>query len=254
MATRVLVASFSAVGGPSKLHKASDGFWAGPTDAGTYRISHCGRHSSPSYKAWSTVKWGSDIKEERGEIKVMHNGHWQSLRLVAPGVTRDMLIDQNKAKYNLSDLPKKWLFNDFGHMTCYFYKDTNNNGRLDRGLGEEIHKEYFHPTPIGEAYEAAINDFKARGEQAKVDDFTDRYGRHWNGDGNTSHGCIHLKPSDIDTMITAGYLKSGNLVRVHKYSAKPPAFLAGLGTKPYEVHFYPGERKVLILGRSPAMR
>lgn len=37
MATRVKIATFDAVGGPAKLQSASDGFYAGPTDAGIYR-------------------------------------------------------------------------------------------------------------------------------------------------------------------------------------------------------------------------
>ena len=46
MSVRRVVATFDAVGGPAALQKAPDGFWAGPTDAGVYRVARCGRHSS----------------------------------------------------------------------------------------------------------------------------------------------------------------------------------------------------------------
>lgn len=88
MAQRVKVATFDAVGGPSKLQSASDGYVAGPTDAGIYRMSHCGRHSSPSYPDWSKIRWGS-------EIKVMHDGKWQPLQKVSPRITKEVLRKRN---------------------------------------------------------------------------------------------------------------------------------------------------------------
>lgn len=88
MDIRVVVAKFDAVGGPAVLAKAGDGYWAGPTDKDTYRAARCGRHSSPSYPTWSTVRWGSEIKEEGGHIKVMHDGKWQYLAQVSPGMTK----------------------------------------------------------------------------------------------------------------------------------------------------------------------
>ena len=80
MSRRVKVATFDAVGGPSVLQKAGDGYFAGPTDAGIYRIARCGKHSSSSYPDWSRIRWGSEIKEEGGAIKVMvarHGDYWQ---------------------------------------------------------------------------------------------------------------------------------------------------------------------------------
>jgi hypothetical protein len=151
MVQRVKVAMFEAVGGPSVLQKASDGYYAGPTDTGIYRMARCGKHSSPSYPDWSKIRWGSEIKEEGREIKVMHDGKWQLLKRVSPRITKENLMQRNLDLYGKYELPKSWLFNDFGHITCYFFRDKNGNRRLDKDLGEKIHTEYFHSTPVDEA-------------------------------------------------------------------------------------------------------
>ena len=230
MAQIVTVAEFDAVGGPSKLVKAADGYYAGPTDAGVYRISHCGRHSSPSYPDWSRVRWGSEIKEQDGEIWVMHDSKWQPLKKLSPRMTKEILIERNGMLYGKFEMPKKWLFNDFGHITCYFFKDINGNRKLDKNLGEEIHTEYFHTTPDDEALTAAGQNVVLTG---------------------TSHGCIHLKPNDIDEMIRKGYFKSGNMVAIYRYNVKIPATWTRDATAiaPFEVHFFPGEKKVIVTGR-----
>ena len=91
MSIRRVVATFDAVGGPAALQKFPDGFWAGPTDAGVYRVARCGRHSSPSYPEWSKIRWGSEIKEEGGSIFVKHDGRWQDLKVLSPRVTKSLI-------------------------------------------------------------------------------------------------------------------------------------------------------------------
>jgi hypothetical protein len=226
---RFVVATFDAVGGPAALAKADDGYYAGPTDAGTYRLLRCGKHSSPSYPVWSKIRWGSAIKEEGGAIKVMHDGKWQLLSKLVPAMTKKMLIDRNMELYGKNTLPTEWRFNDFGHMTCYFFKDKNNNRKFDKG--ETMSKEYFHTTPDDEASAA----------QGKPVVLTE------------SHGCIHLKPNDIDDMIAKKYLAQGNKVVVHKYDVTIPKDWSNdaKATAPFEVHFFPGEKKVLVTGAKP---
>ncbi len=225
---RVKVAEFSAVGGPAKLQHASDGFVAGPTDAGKYRIHSIRKHSSPSYPTWSKIKWGSEVKDIGGEIHVMHDGRFQLLSVLSPALTRQSLLDRNLQLYNSYTLPTQWLFNDFGHITCYFYKDLNNNRKLDADEGEHIHREYFHTTPDNEAE-------TARGLPVTL---------------APSHGCIHLKPNDIDTLIGKGYFKAGNRVVVHGYKVKAAKLtLDTKGKRPFEVHFYPGEEKLIVTGQ-----
>jgi hypothetical protein len=134
-------------------------------------------------------------------------------------------MQRNLELYGNYSLPKSWVFNDFGHITCYFYKDKNTNRRLDRD--EQIHREYFHTTPDDEAKTAA-------GKPVVLQE---------------SHGCIHLKPNDSDFMISMGYFKQGNLVIVHPYSDTVPAWVQdSTGVKPFEVHFFPGARKVVVTG------
>jgi hypothetical protein len=231
MTQRVKVGTFDAVGGPSALQKASDGFVAGPTDAGLYRMVRCGKHSSPSYPDWSKIRWGSGLKEEGGEIKVMHDGRWQALKKVSPRMTKEALMQRNLDLYGKYELPSTWVFNDFGHITCYFFKDKNNNRKLDKDLGETVHKEYFHTTPDDEAATAL-------GKPVTL---------------SQSHGCIHLKPKDIDAMMDKGYFKAGNAVVVHKYDEKVPFWISNpSGVAPFELHFFPGERKVIVVGRRPS--
>jgi hypothetical protein len=226
--SRAIVASFDAVGGPSKISKEPDGYWAGPTDAGNYRVSHCGKHSSPSYPDWSKIRWGSEIKEVGGELQVMHDGKWQALKVLSPRVTKQDIKQRNLDLYGKYEVPKSWVFNDFGHMTCYFFKDLNRNKRFDRKT-ETIHKEYFHTTP----------DDEASAEAGKPITLT------------KSHGCIHIKPKDIDAMIKAGYFAGGNRVVVHRYDEKLPAWTGDPGAgAPFEVHFFPGAHKVVVTGRS----
>jgi len=229
MPERIAIATFDAVGGPAKLQRAEgDRFWAGPTDAGVYRVARCARHSSPSYADWSKVLWGSEIKDEAGQIFVKHQDRWQTLKAVSPKMTREALMQRNLELYGKYELPTRWLFNDFGHMTCYFYKDRNGNGRLDKD--ERIHTEYFHTTPDDEAA-------TAQGRPVTL---------------SQSHGCIHLKPNDIDTMIEKGYFAPGNAVVVHSYEARVPHWSAEEnGAKPFEVHFFPGLKKVVVTGRRP---
>lgn len=54
-----------------------------------------------------------------------------------------------------------------------------------------------------------------------------------------SHGCIHLKPKDIDDMIAKGYFKGGNKVVVHAYSEKIPSWVDdATASAPFELHFF----------------
>lgn len=63
------------------------------------------------------------------------------------------------------------VFNGFGHLTVYLYRDRNNNGRMDANDG--IHGEFVHATPDNEAQEALGDDVELL----------------------ESHGCVHVKPT-----------------------------------------------------------
>jgi hypothetical protein len=62
-------------------------------------------------------------------------------------------------------------------------------------------------------------------------------------------GCIHVKPDDVDTMISAGYLKKGQAPVVHACSdmVMATSLKADKFTREaYEAHFFPGLFKIAI--------
>jgi hypothetical protein len=224
MASKVLAASYNAVGGPKDPVMGADGFKAGPTDAGRYRVARYGRHSSLRYRGWSTFLWRSPVKDEGGKVFVMHNGEWADVEKY--GLTRDAIVDFSKSLYGVGKVPNKWVFNGFGHLTVYLYRDRNNNGRLD--ANERIHGEFIHTTPDNEAEEAL-------GEEVELLE---------------SHGCVHVKPGDLDDMVNRRFLRRGSVVVVHRYAESRvpyPRPKIGHGA-PYEVHFYPGLLQMCVVG------
>lgn len=236
----VIVDMFDARGGPPTASVDQFNFKQGPTDEGDYVIAWCGVHTSGERPDWSGIPWGTPLKDDGRQVwvwwpqKVTRKGTrgsstrhaWVPLIKVSK-ITRARLLDTHFAWYGTRKIPSTWIFNDFGHTTCYMFKDLNDNLKFDPKT-EKIHDELFHPTPDGEA--AAAQGFKIT-----------------LGD---SHGCIHVKPDDIDFMQKMGYMKKGNLVHVHKYTERLPPVLKKKGKAPFEIHFYPGAYKILVKGRS----
>ncbi len=130
--------------------------------------------------------------------------------------------------YGVEAIPKTWVFNDFGHMTCYLYRDLNKNSRRD--TNEPIHGEFIHTTPIDEAS-------VRRGLAVQL---------------VQSHGCVHVKPNDIDTMIRRGFMAKNNVVVVHRYYEVGIPF--GRPTHgfhaPFELHFLPGAHRLCVVAAS----
>lgn len=212
---------FSAVGGPAVSQMGGDGFEAGPTNKGQYTIAYCGKHSSQRYAEWSKIKWGTPLKEEKGKLYVFEKNKWTPI----PHTVQEVK-EYHKSLYGIEKIPDKWVFNDFGHQTCYYFVDVNQNRRLDGK--ERIHGEFIHTTPPNEA-EAT------RGLPVILTE---------------SHGCVHVKPSDIDSMQAKGYLKRGNLFIVHDYFEDAPLLKTKKkGTPPFELHFYPKSQKILVKGK-----
>lgn len=233
MADKVIVDIYDAVGGPEKTGVDSAGNSYGPTDAGKYVLHGCGPHVSPTYKAWSTIPWGSQLKFHNGEFLVKYKGKWirpQDVNEFGP-TTEEIQKRYNKPPSDnglgMMGSPSKWVFNDFGHTTCKFFRDVNNNRKLDSKAKEHIHTEYIHTTPDNEAQ-------TVKGEKVELYE---------------SHGCIHVVPADIDDMIRKGYMRKGNIVKIHTYKEKPASLPFSSGGKPpFEVHFYPGAKKIYVLG------
>lgn len=224
MLKKVIVAYYDAMGGPSKPEMGDDGFEKKPTTKGSYVLSSCGKHVSTRYRLFGRVPWGTRLKEENKVLKVLIDGKWQPLSKYST-VTKEELEDEYFYLYKKRTLPDKWVFNDFGHMTCYYFIDINHNGVFD-GKSERIQGEFIHTTPKSEAENVLYHTVELEG----------------------SHGCIHVKPNDIDEMIKKGYLVKGNLVVVHSYKQDVPIGRLGIGRAPFEFHFYPKSKKVVIYG------
>lgn len=225
MTSKVLVSSYAAYGGPEFSFVASDGHEAGPTDEGEYRVAYCGRHSSKRYPTWSKIPWGAQLRDDGGTIMVQYEGKWRRLTDVV-ALTKAEIEEYHYQLYRTRVVPSTWVFNDFGHVTCFLYKDLNRNRRRDPN--EPIHGEFIHTTPVNEAQ----TDPKLH-QPVMLE---------------TSHGCIHLKPVDIDEMIRRGYMRKNALVVVHRYADRRLVMPQGIGHAPFEIHFFPGMKQILVLG------
>ncbi|MBT8342865.1 MAG: hypothetical protein HKP58_20280 [Desulfatitalea sp.] len=223
---RVVVKIYDAVGGPAVPDMGGDGFKRGPTTPGDYVIAGSWAHKSHRYAdGWSGVEWGSLLREHNGELQVKRKAVnlWEPLKKYCPK-TKQEIMQYHFALYQEFKIPATWVFNDFGHITSYFFKDLNNNGRLDGS--EKISGQMIHPTPGGEA-------MASKGLVIFLDE---------------SHGCIHVKPKDIDEMIQQSYLVKGNHIIVHPYTEPAPHEPIRIAMQPYEVHFYPRSSKMYIRG------
>jgi hypothetical protein len=226
---RVIVDRYLGAGGPAEVRTGLDGFEAGPTDAGTFVIASTGQHSSARYPTWSKIRWGSPLRvAPDGHVEVLHEGQWRRLDSFPNAPSVDDLKQRYLELYGEEEVPKTWVFNDFGHLTVYYFKDLNRNRRLDGR--EAIHGEFIHSTPDNEAQEA----------QGRSPELAE------------SHGCIHALPSNLDEMKRKGYLERGNTLVVHAYSEEAPLDTPiEPGKPPFEVHFYPGAQHFVIFGQSP---
>lgn len=227
MGTKCIVKTYDAVGGPSTSGTDQNGNAFGPTDTGSYVFAGAWPHgNSKLYKAWSTIPWGTPIREEsNGSVSVKMNGKWQPLSKFST-VSPASLKSRYLSLYGKNEIPKKWVFNDFGHVTAFVFKDVNNNGVRDKN--EPIHDEFIHTTPDDEASTAKGIAFTLK----------------------NSHGCVHVKPKDIDEMIAKGYIKKSNVFVVHAYTESTPLGMqcSESAKAPFEVHFYPGIEKIYIFG------
>ncbi len=224
---KVVVAVYDAVGGPENPERRDDGYMAGQTKDGRFVIAKCDKHTSAQrYRNWSSVRWGTPLRENNGVLEVKTGKYWERLDKHTP-VPEEFVKFYYKLLYpnSTDDLPNTWIFNDFGHATCYYFEDLNKNRKLDPKK-EHISGDFVHTTPGDEAK-------TARGDVIVLEE---------------SHGCIHVKPNDIDDMMNKGYLKKGNSIIVHKYSERAPDQPTVYGVAPFEVHFYPLSKKLFVIG------
>lgn len=229
---QAIKAFFDAVGGPATPTMGSDGYMKTPTPAGAYRVASIGRHVSKWKYPLSKIPWGTKLIQAGGRFAVDLDGKRQDVEKLT-GASAEWVLATYKLLYKKTDAPKEWLFNDFGHLTVYLYRDKDEDGRWDKSREPRI-DEFIHTTPNDEASEYTS---RAKGMEPSYD-------------LQESHGCVHVRPTDIDTAVKAGYLKPNQPFVVHPYSVRYTKFRSdGFNVgRPFEAHFYPGIRKLVIVG------
>lgn len=211
-----------------------------PTRSGRFTILTIEKHVSGGRWLFSTIPWGTPMRVDPDAIYIRLNNKWRKLSSTDPRWLADyknstnpeqdlkkMLLDYYKpmgAQYGKA-IPDSWVFNDFGHVSIKYFRDANRNGIFDRGK-ESIISDFIHTTPPDEAQTA----------------FNNRNNRPDNIALSYSHGCIHVKPNDIDHLISNGYVRKGIIIEIHPYAAAlhaPVSYMSNDGTQPHELHFFP---------------
>ncbi len=234
MNTLVKIKEYDAHGGPSNEKMGGDGHAQTSTTTGRFVIKSIEKHVSYGrYAIWSGIAWGTEVKISGNIVMIKQLGSWKKLTDVnaqwgaykndQKKVT-DAVLNYQRNLYPNSPIPTKWLFNDFGHVSVKYFKDLNNDRKMNGK--EQVMGDFIHTTPPDEAATASGRIFQLA----------------------ESHGCIHVRPGDIDTMIGNGYLKKGNTIEVHPYTKKAidASHKRNAAGMPFEVHFYPGLYKIAI--------
>jgi len=228
------IKEFDAHGGPVKSVLGADGHSQDPTRTGRYVIGIVDKHVSyGKYVAWSGIAWGSEMKKTGDVVMVKHRGVWTKLTDVNAAWAKFKNDQKAVVRYIQNyyaslgmgnGFPTHWIFNDFGHVSVKYFKDLNHDRRLNGK--ESIMGDFIHTTPVDEVRTARKIPFQL-GE---------------------SHGCIHVRPLQIDEMISNGYLKKGNIVEVHAYTQQKIDTLIKRDTDgaAFEVHFYPLVHKIAV--------
>lgn len=124
-------------------------------------------------------------------------GRWASVHKKTEFYTRVEIMNRYHELYGRYEVPKTWVFNDFGKVAIRYFKDKNHNGQLDPD--EHLSGEMFHSTAENEA-ETVLTPNAVPMEY--------------------SHGCIHLKPVQRDKLIKAGIMVRGRVLIIHGYNEK----------------------------------
>jgi hypothetical protein len=104
-----------------------------------------GQHapSPPQQEATTSVrKTATDHDHARDATRSGHPAHLGEV----VKLTKAEIEECHHQLYRTRVLPSTWVFNDFGHVTCFLYKDLNRNRHRDPN--EPIHGEFLHTTPV----------------------------------------------------------------------------------------------------------
>lgn len=166
-----------------------------PTWPGTYIIEQTKPYVT---RTWDTaaIKWGTPLRDVEAKHDVLYqlpSGQWGSLKKDYPVLTRSFILEKHFELYGRRVVPATWVFNDFGPVAIRWFKDLNGNRKLDRN--ERLSGQMFHTTPQNEMQHARRRPVVL----------------------GPSHGCIHLKPQDRETLFVLGAFKPGTVFIVHGY-------------------------------------
>jgi len=190
------LSQYDAWGGPASIG-SDPRMPEEPTWPGTYIIHSTHSYITPSWP-YSKIKWGTALQDKPQINDVYYqlpNKKWASVKKDT-GIERKKIIDQYFTYYGKMKVPPIWVFNDFGPIAIRWFKDTNGNKILDKK--ETLSGQMFHTTPDNEAEHLL-------GKPVKL---------------VPSHGCIHLKPRDRDTILNLGAFKPKTIFVVHNYNEK----------------------------------
>lgn len=186
------------------------------TAPGRYIVHSFAPYKTLPWGPWDTskIRWGTKLRVERGEVLYETGSRtepWRPVSTVIKGVTTDQIrryfrrLFGDKSRYDFDGdyIPEVWVFNDFGPKAVRYFRDKNNNGRLDRDKGERLSGEMIHTTP------------KSEGQAERRDAVT----------LEPSHGCIHVAPASRELFAGAGAFRRGTVLIVHTYDEDVPAGL-----------------------------
>lgn len=227
------------------------------TRSGRFTILSIAKHISGSRWNWSAIPWGAPVRMDIDAVYVKLNNKWRKLSSTHPAWLANYKKDPNPEQRLLTELEMRysavdpnsgfsyrkmyggkdldsWIFNDFGHVSIKYFRDANNNGRFDQGSDEMI-SDFVHTTP----------DSEAQTEYSRT---------HPTGIAPVipltySHGCIHVKPTDIDMLVARGYAVRGAIIEIHPYSdvvTATQSFDRPYGRPPHELHFLPGRNRTKV--------
>ncbi|MEP6652621.1 MAG: hypothetical protein ABJA82_04650 [Myxococcales bacterium] len=176
-----------------------------PTTPGRYII-----HSYAPYRTntWpmSRIPWGTKLTLDAKKQHLLYetgltHRPWMRVEDKIPDANLEAIKQLYRDLYGVSsgsDVPKSWVFNDFGPWAVRYFRDRNSNRKLDKG--ERLSGEMIHTTPEDEA-DVTLGNFVNL---------------------MPSHGCIHVDPKERDQLHMAGAFDRGIELIIHPYSETVP--------------------------------
>lgn len=196
-AKRVVVDKFPAWGG-DPVHAANGEHGYETTNKGTFIVLSVGPITTSRWPN-SNIPWGKKVQIRTSDKKVYDLDGLEIGNL--QGETLNNLLRAYGDKPELRDaitrgetITVPYRFNDFGSRGIKTFTDKNANGKFDAKV-DPINPHYIHSTPF-EEWDRINKDEKIYQLQH-------------------SHGCIHMYPSDIDTLASKYITKMATTLTVH---------------------------------------